>query len=318
MTTTTSRTTDLDTLAGHLVDIGRTWTHPAPATAEQTRQRLHWAAEDLLDLLDGTCRLGTVELTHPWTHGGQSIGGDLRRMFVNGYPKGTGIDQQLFLASMFELIHDHAGPTGPDPFAMGAFLTGFCRLLADGHNGISYRLVLVEVDEHGQTVRRGEDLAPALPDVFAAAWARWMHQTGHRTTAESEPTGDDGSSTRPAGRTPQQRRARAEHSRSQVRHAIAMTMPDPDLWDDGTGRPDLIGYLNHLTTAVRGHCDHCDRPIYAPHTVTPLPAHPVWHRGRWRQALRELGRGLATAWHTLRYGDVRIAHTSCRPPRHWS
>jgi ADP-ribose pyrophosphatase len=527
---TTATSTDLDKVVAHFVEVGRTWSHPAPASAEQTRQRLHWAAEDLLGLFDGNSRLGPLELTHPWKFGGQVIGGDLRRMLVNGYPKGTGIDQQLLLASMNVLIHDHTGQTGPDPFAMGAFLTGFCRMLAEGANGISYQLVLVDVDERGQVVRRGEDLVPALTDVFAAAWARWMQQRGH-TAAATEPAagiagvdpadptaidwparqqaalipftvtggrpfnpveqdcvvgegrgelylwgenrtadavviavdedghrhllmvnrddrrgwalpggfvddgedavdaairelreetglqlpgviwhvhgsryvadsrntlrawivttvvraeitagrygdnplpavfgGDDATDAawlpadsvdqliaeldarydgvlfpahRPLldelldpdeteawlrehaheqldGRTPQQLRLIAERG-LRLRAAIEMTMANLDDWySDGTRVPDLNGYLRHLTQAHHGICAHCDRAIYASHPVTELQPRPAWHPGRWRHALRELGLGLATAWHTLRYGDFRVTHTSCRPPQHWS
>jgi ADP-ribose pyrophosphatase len=528
---TTATSTDLDKVVAHLVEVGRTWSHPAPATAEQTRQRLQWTAEDLLEVLDGTSRLGPLELTRPGNPAEVMVGGDLRRMFVNGYPKGTGLAQQLLLASMFELIHDHAGQTGPDPFAMGAFLTGFCRMLATGANGISYQLVLVDVDEHGQVVRRGEDLVPALTDVFAAAWARWMQQRGEPVAAQTEPAtgiagvdpadpttidwparqqaallpftvaggrpfnpveqdcvvgegrgelylwgenrtadavviavdehghrhllmvcrddgrgwalpggfvddgedavdaairelreetglrlpgviwtvhgsryvadsrntlrawivttvvrteitagrygptllpavfgGDDATDAawlpadsvdqliseldarydgslfpahRPLldelldpdeteawlrehaheqldGRTPDQLRLIAERG-LRLRAAIEMTMGNLDDWySDDTRVPDVAAYLRHLTQAHHGICTHCGRAICAPHPVTELQPRPGWHPGRWWQAARELGRGLATAWHTLRYGDFRIAHTSCHPPQHWS
>jgi hypothetical protein len=334
MTTTTSATTtDLDKVASHLVDVGRTWSHPAPASAEQTRQRLRWAAEDLLDLLDGNSMLGPLELTHPWTHGGQVIGGDLRRMFINGYPKGTGIDQQLLLASTYELIHNHAGQTGPTPAAMGAmgaFLTDFCQLLADGHNGIGYQLALVDVDEHDQVVHRGEDLAPALPDMFAAAWTRWLQQRGQSVpaAAAAEPaTGiagvDPVASTEPwldeqvrnelADRTRQQVRVLAERY-LRLLAAMEMTMPDVDDWDDGTGERDLAGYVDHLTDAVHGTCELCRRPVFAPHPVTQLPVAPAWHPRRWRQALTAISDGVATGWRLLRHGGNPIAHTSCTRP----
>jgi hypothetical protein len=181
--TTTATATDLDKVASHLVELGRTWSHPALASAEQTRQRLHWAAEDLLDLLDGNSLLGLLELTHPFKPA-EVIGGDLRRLFINGWSKGdAGIDQQHFLAAMYELIHNHSGQTGPTPAAMGAFLTGFCRMLAAGHNGRGFQLTLVDVDEHDQVVRRGDDLTPALPQAFATAWTRWLQQPGQYTAA---------------------------------------------------------------------------------------------------------------------------------------
>lgn len=122
------------------------------------------------------------------------------------------------------------------------------------------------------------------------------------------------------GRTADELRDLAENW-LRLRAAIEMTMPDIGDWSDDEGSvrvPQLIDYLGHLTRAHHGSCHHCRRLIGAPHAVTELPARPAWHPGRWWEAAREVALGLLDAWRVLRYGDDRLAHTSCRPRRHWS
>lgn len=109
-----------------------------------------------------------------------------------------------------------------------------------------------------------------------------------------------------------------------LRTAIEMTMADLDDWCDGwhgdgeATVAQLTAYVGHLAQAVRGSCTDCGRTIFAPHLVHHLPARPLWHPGRWAHALAALGRGVRDAWLTLRHGDYRSAHASCRPRQHWS
>ncbi|MFC4066761.1 NUDIX domain-containing protein [Actinoplanes subglobosus] len=121
------------------------------------------------------------------------------------------------------------------------------------------------------------------------------------------------------GRTPAQLRILAEQW-LRLRAAIEMTMADLDDWRDDA-EPEvqqLAEYVTHLAQAVRGSCTDCGRTIFAPHLVEHLPARPLWHPGRWLQALADLGRGVRGACLTVRFGDYRTAHASCRPRQHWS
>lgn len=166
---------DLRKVTSYLVEIGQFWCHTVPASRDETQQRLRWAAHDLLTLLDGVSPLGPLALTRPLIGPGQVIGGNLRHLFAH-IPPGTAQPQHLLLAAMHELVDAHAGRRGPSTSTIGNFLTGFCRLLADGHHGIGYHLALLDVDAHGRTVRRGDDLTRALPRAFAAAWSHWLRQ----------------------------------------------------------------------------------------------------------------------------------------------
>jgi 8-oxo-dGTP pyrophosphatase MutT (NUDIX family) len=98
----------------------------------------------------------------------------------------------------------------------------------------------------------------------------------------------------------------------QLREAIRMTMANLDDWEaagEQVSVEQLRAYLDHLTEATRGVCDLCGRVIFAPHTTTDLPARAWWHPRRWWNAAADAVTG-------LRYGGLRIAHSSCTRRHH--